>query len=175
MRAALVRDHLALLLLALLGSGPGHGYGLIVELRRRSSGFLNLPEGSIYPALHRLEAARLVRSRPADRGGRRAADLRHHGPGEEGAGKAEARLVAIRRRSRGRLARGQDSLLRGLEGTSGRLSEPGILCPGLYGRPADPLRRFVGDDHGRGVVAITRSSNPVSPAMSPTTKSARSA
>ncbi len=71
MSAALVRDHLAMLLLALLGSGPGHGYGLIAELRRRSDGFLNLPDGSIYPALHSLEEARLVRSRPADSGGRR--------------------------------------------------------------------------------------------------------
>ncbi len=71
MGTARVRDHLALLLLAVLGSGPGHGYGLIADLRRRSGGFLNLPEGSVYPALHRLEEARLVRSRPADTAGRR--------------------------------------------------------------------------------------------------------
>ncbi len=71
MGAAPVRDHLSLLLLALLGSGPAHGYSLMVELRSRSSGFLNLPEGSIYPALHSLEEARLVRSRQAYSGGRR--------------------------------------------------------------------------------------------------------
>lgn len=71
MSAGLVRDHLGLLLLALLGVGPGHGYGLIAELRRRSNGLRNLPEGSVYPALHSLEEARLVRSRPADNGGRR--------------------------------------------------------------------------------------------------------
>jgi len=44
MPADLVRGRLDLLLLALLASGPGHGYGLIGELRRRSGGFLTLPE-----------------------------------------------------------------------------------------------------------------------------------
>ncbi len=64
------RDHLALLLLALLASGPGHGYGLIAELGRRSGGFLTLPGGSIYPALHRLEEGGLIRSRSVNAGGR---------------------------------------------------------------------------------------------------------
>ncbi len=69
MSAGLVRDHLGLLLLALLAAGPGHGYGLIAELRGRSGGFLRLPAGSIYPALHQLEESGLIRSRtPAIRG-----------------------------------------------------------------------------------------------------------
>ncbi len=59
---------LGLLLLALLAAGPGHGYGLIAELRGRSGGFLRPPAGSIYPALHQLEESGLIRSRTAIRG-----------------------------------------------------------------------------------------------------------
>ena len=46
-----------MLLLAVLATGPAHGYALSAELRRRSSGLLVIVEGSLYPALHRLEAA----------------------------------------------------------------------------------------------------------------------
>lgn len=55
-----VRGHLEMLLLATLASGPAHGYALSAELRRRTSGLLAIVEGSLYPALHRLEAAELV-------------------------------------------------------------------------------------------------------------------
>jgi DNA-binding PadR family transcriptional regulator len=51
-----------MLLLAVLSAGPAHGYALSAELRRRSGGALTLVEGTLYPALHRLEAARLVTS-----------------------------------------------------------------------------------------------------------------
>jgi PadR family transcriptional regulator, regulatory protein PadR len=59
------------MLLAALASGPAHGYALGAELRRRSSGQLAVVEGSLYPALHRLEAARLVASTTEDFQGRR--------------------------------------------------------------------------------------------------------
>ncbi len=70
MPADLVRGRLDLMLLAVLASGPGHGYGLIGELRRRSGGFLELPEGSMYPALHRLEQTGLIAGRSANIQGR---------------------------------------------------------------------------------------------------------
>lgn len=70
MPSDLVRGRLDLMLLALLASGPGHGYGLIGELRMRSGGFLELPEGSIYPALQRLEQAGLIAGRSANIQGR---------------------------------------------------------------------------------------------------------
>ncbi len=70
MPADLVRGRLDLMLLALLASGLGHGYGLIGELRRRSGGFLELPQGSIYPALHRLQQAGLIAGRSANIQGR---------------------------------------------------------------------------------------------------------
>lgn len=70
MAADLERGRLDLMPLALLASGPGHGYGLIGELRRRSGGFLELPEASLYPALHRLEQAGLIAGRSANTQGR---------------------------------------------------------------------------------------------------------
>jgi PadR family transcriptional regulator len=58
-----VKGHLDLLLLAELERGPGHGYALIDRLRQRSGGAFDFPEGTIYPALHRLEKGGLLSSR----------------------------------------------------------------------------------------------------------------
>ena len=59
-----VRGHLDLLLLAVLAdAGPVHGYAVITALRDRSGGAFEVPEGTVYPALHRLENAGLVVSR----------------------------------------------------------------------------------------------------------------
>jgi PadR family transcriptional regulator PadR len=57
-----VRGHLDLLLLSALASSPGHGYALIERLREHSGGALDFPEGTIYPALHRLERGGLLAS-----------------------------------------------------------------------------------------------------------------
>jgi PadR family transcriptional regulator, regulatory protein PadR len=58
-----LRGHLDLLLLATLHrTGPAHGYALIAALRDRSGGAFDLPEGTVYPALHRLETAGLLDS-----------------------------------------------------------------------------------------------------------------
>lgn len=66
-----VHGHLDGLVLAALASGPAHGYALIELLRERSGGFFELPEGSVYPALHRLERAGMVESGWSQAGGRR--------------------------------------------------------------------------------------------------------
>lgn len=67
-----VRGHLDLLLLAVLAeTGPVHGYGLINALRERSKGAFDLPEGTIYPALHKLEREGLIASRWDDGSARR--------------------------------------------------------------------------------------------------------
>lgn len=55
MRAELLRGHLEGLLLAVLADQPGHGYALTQRLAERSGGELAVPEGSLYPALQRLE------------------------------------------------------------------------------------------------------------------------
>jgi PadR family transcriptional regulator PadR len=62
MKTDRVKGHLDLLLLGVLSQSPGHGYAVISALRERSDGSLDLPEGSVYPALHRLENLGLLSS-----------------------------------------------------------------------------------------------------------------
>jgi PadR family transcriptional regulator PadR len=71
MRGDVVKGHLDLLLLAALAPEPAHGYAVIERLRERSGGAFDFAEGTIYPALHRLERAGLLRSGWDDRGARR--------------------------------------------------------------------------------------------------------
>src|SRR4051812_18654624 len=71
MRADLLRGHLDGLLLAVLAQAPGHGYELGQRLTERSGGELGVPEGSLYPALHRLERGGLVASAWSTGEGRR--------------------------------------------------------------------------------------------------------
>lgn len=66
-----LKGHLDLLLLSILANGPAHGYAVIESLRQRSSGTFDLPEGTIYPALHRLEKQELLHSDWTDKSGRR--------------------------------------------------------------------------------------------------------
>lgn len=59
----MLKGHLDLIVLAALSTGSAHGYAIIEEIRRRSGSAFDLPEGTIYPALHRLEQAGLLASR----------------------------------------------------------------------------------------------------------------
>jgi PadR family transcriptional regulator len=70
-RAEELRGHLDALILAVLADDPLHGYAVIEELKRRSGGALALPEGTVYPALHRLERNGLLESAWAAGSGRR--------------------------------------------------------------------------------------------------------
>ncbi len=63
--------HLDLLLLAALHAEPKHGYAVIEHVRRTSGGRFDYPEGTVYPALHRLEADGLLKSRWSEVDGRR--------------------------------------------------------------------------------------------------------
>ena len=96
-----VRGNLDMLLLAIVADAPVHGYAALEELRRRSDAAFDLPEGTVYPALHRLEAAGLLASSwdktsarkrrvytitkrgpvGADREASRVGRVRHRGPG----------------------------------------------------------------------------------------------
>jgi len=71
MRAEALKGHLDGLLLASLEAGPRHGYAIMEELRAGSDGRVDLPTGTIYPALHRLERAGLVKASWSQAGGRR--------------------------------------------------------------------------------------------------------
>src|SRR5947209_12867985 len=62
MRGDLLRGHLDGLLLAALAGGPTHGYGVIGRMRHTSGGELELAEGTVYPALLRLEQDGLLSS-----------------------------------------------------------------------------------------------------------------
>ena len=71
MRGESLKGHLDLLILAVLLRGPLHGYAVIEELRARSGDVFDLPEGTVYPALHRLEKAGLLASSWSEGAGRR--------------------------------------------------------------------------------------------------------
>jgi DNA-binding PadR family transcriptional regulator len=71
MRGDVVKNHLELLVLTSLKDGPGHGYSIIRAIRDRSDGEFELLEGSLYPALHRLERNRLVTSHWSNVAGRK--------------------------------------------------------------------------------------------------------
>jgi DNA-binding PadR family transcriptional regulator len=52
-----IQGHLEGLILAVMVSGPCHGYEVIRRLTASSGGLFDLPEGTVYPALYRLEKA----------------------------------------------------------------------------------------------------------------------
>jgi DNA-binding PadR family transcriptional regulator len=71
MRAEALKGHLDGLLLAALEDGPRHGYAVKEALRDTTDGRLDLPTGTVYPALHRLEQAGLISGSWSVVGGRR--------------------------------------------------------------------------------------------------------
>ena len=58
-----LKGHLDMLVLSVLDAGEAHGYRVIEHLRAASGGVFDLPEGTVYPVLHRLERAGYLRSR----------------------------------------------------------------------------------------------------------------
>ncbi len=54
-KTTLLQGSLDLLILRSLGGAPRHGYAVAKHLREASQDFLQVEEGSLYPALHRLE------------------------------------------------------------------------------------------------------------------------
>jgi PadR family transcriptional regulator PadR len=58
--AQALKGHLDVLLLATLEAGPRHGYAVKEALRDGSGGRFDLPTGTVYPALHRLQDAGLI-------------------------------------------------------------------------------------------------------------------
>jgi PadR family transcriptional regulator PadR len=71
MRAEVLKGHLDALLLATLAAGPRHGYAIKEALRVGSDGRFDLPTGTVYPALHRLERAGLIHGTWSTVNGRR--------------------------------------------------------------------------------------------------------
>ena len=71
MKADALRGHLDSLILAVVEKQPLHGYAIIEALAARSGGELDLPTGTIYPALRRLEKAGYLDSSWSEVGGRK--------------------------------------------------------------------------------------------------------
>ena len=111
MRAEELKGHLDALLLATLEGGPRHGYAVIEALRQSTGGRLDLPTGTIYPALRRLEQSGLITGAWSVVAGRRR---RYY------------RLTAAGRRA---LA-GKRADWREFAATVSAVLEGGLLCPG---------------------------------------------
>ena len=71
MRGQALKGHLDLLLLAVIADRPKHGYAVIDELRLNSDDVFDLAEGTVYPALHRLQKAGYLSSSWSEVQGRR--------------------------------------------------------------------------------------------------------
>lgn len=83
MEAEELKGHLDALILAVLATAPSHGYAIIEELKERSGGNLQLPEGTVYPALHRLESSGLLDSSWDEVSGRKRRMYRLTAAGQE--------------------------------------------------------------------------------------------
>src|ERR1019366_1236294 len=75
MRPETLKGHLDGMLLAALEPAPRHGYAIMEALRAGSGGQFDLPTGTVYPALHRLERAGLIQAGWSGAGGGGAAVL----------------------------------------------------------------------------------------------------
>ncbi|MFZ0529101.1 MAG: helix-turn-helix transcriptional regulator [Propionicimonas sp.] len=71
MKGDKLKGHLDLLVMSILSHGPTHGYAVIEELSRRSNETIDVPEGTLYPVLHRLEEGGYLTSEWSEVKGRR--------------------------------------------------------------------------------------------------------
>ena len=62
-RPELMKGNVDSLLLCLIGQQPMYGYQIIKELNKRSQGYFKFKEGTLYPALHRLEKSDLIQGK----------------------------------------------------------------------------------------------------------------
>jgi PadR family transcriptional regulator len=86
MRSEALKGHLDLLVLSVLHNAPAHGYAVIQRLAEQSEGAFDLPEGTVYPALYRLEGGGLLTSDETVVDGRRRRVYRLTSAGEQALG-----------------------------------------------------------------------------------------
>ena len=60
LRNELIKSNIDSLLLCLINEQPMYGYQIIKDLESRSQGYFKFKEGTLYPALHRLEKLGLI-------------------------------------------------------------------------------------------------------------------
>ena len=85
-----------MMILAVLSAGPAHGYAQIEALRDRSGGVFDVAEGTLYPALHKLERSGLVRSRWDSDAGRKRRVYELTATGRRALGQHRTRWDAMR-------------------------------------------------------------------------------
>ena len=71
MDTKLLNGTLEMMMLEVLSQGPSYGYEIVQTVLSRSRGQFELKEGSLYPALHRLERQQLLSSYWTEHEGRR--------------------------------------------------------------------------------------------------------
>ena len=71
MKADALRGHLDPMILAVVEHEPLHGYAIMEALQARSGGEVDLPTGTLYPALRRLERSGYLQSEWSTVGGRK--------------------------------------------------------------------------------------------------------
>jgi DNA-binding PadR family transcriptional regulator len=71
MDTRLLTGAVEMLLLDVISRGPSYGYEITQTVLARSEGHFDLKEGSLYPALHRLERQKLLDCYWTEHGGRR--------------------------------------------------------------------------------------------------------
>ena len=106
MEAEMLKGHLDAIVLAALEAGPAHGYAIIETIKEKSATTFDLPEGTVYPALHRLEQAGLLTSHwmtPESGRRRRIYSLT----------KAGSKALVERRKAWGRFSQAVDTMLGG--------------------------------------------------------------
>ena len=94
-RGDALRGHLEAMVLSILERGDAHGFEVIRILEERGNGLLHLKEGTLYPALYRLEGAGLIE------GEWEGNELRHRGP--------RRRIYRLTKKGRGELASRRES------------------------------------------------------------------
>jgi len=62
-RRELIKGNIDSLLLSLIGQQPMYGYQILKDLEQKSHGYFRFKEGTLYPALHRLENGGLIVSK----------------------------------------------------------------------------------------------------------------
>ncbi|MEO7370291.1 MAG: helix-turn-helix transcriptional regulator [Ilumatobacteraceae bacterium] len=117
MRTDTTNGHLELLLLGVLADGPAHGYAIVAALKDRSSGVVDVPEGSLYPALHRLEDDGRISSEWRPVGGRRRREYQLTETGRD--------VLQVQRRDWRRLADAIDQVLARTTGRTATLAVGG--------------------------------------------------
>src|SRR2546429_6343342 len=95
MRAEELKGHLDAVLLAALEGGSRHGYAVIEALRQSTGGRLDLPTGTIYPALRRLEQAGLITGSWSVVAGRRRREYRLTPAGDPAPSGRRGRLPGV--------------------------------------------------------------------------------